>query len=41
MVELDADASVRRSSPPNAEVAIAVNTERFWELFLEVLATYV
>jgi len=39
-VELDADASVRRSIPPNAQVAIAVNTERFWELFLNVLATY-
>lgn len=29
-----------RGQPPNAEVAIAVNTERFWERFLDVLATY-
>jgi inosine-uridine nucleoside N-ribohydrolase len=25
---------------PNAEVAVAVDVERFWELFLDVLATY-
>jgi len=25
---------------PNAEVAVAVDVERFWDLFLEVLATY-
>jgi purine nucleosidase/pyrimidine-specific ribonucleoside hydrolase len=24
---------------PNAEVAVAVDVERFWELFLDVLAT--
>ena len=24
----------------NAEVAVAVNSERFWELFLDVLTTY-
>ena len=29
-----------RGEPPNAEVAVAVNTDRFWELFLDVLATY-
>jgi inosine-uridine nucleoside N-ribohydrolase len=29
-----------RGEPPNAEVAVAVNAERFWELFLDVLATY-
>jgi len=29
-----------RGDPPNAEVAVAVNAERFWELFLDVLATY-
>ena len=29
-----------RGQPPNAEVAIAVNVERFWELFLDILATY-
>ena len=26
--------------PPNAEVAVAVDADRFWELFLDVLATY-
>ena len=25
---------------PNAEVAVAVDAARFWELFLDVLATY-
>jgi purine nucleosidase/pyrimidine-specific ribonucleoside hydrolase len=25
---------------PNAEVAVAVDVEKFWDLFLEVLATY-
>ena len=25
---------------PNAEVAVAVDVDRFWELFLDVLATY-
>ena len=29
-----------RGESPNAEVAIAVNADRFWELFLDVLATY-
>jgi inosine-uridine nucleoside N-ribohydrolase len=29
-----------RGLPPNAEVAVAVNAARFWELFLDVLATY-
>ena len=29
-----------RGEPPNAEVAITVNADRFWELFLDVLATY-
>jgi inosine-uridine nucleoside N-ribohydrolase len=29
-----------RGDPPNAEVAVAVNADRFWELFLDVLATY-
>jgi inosine-uridine nucleoside N-ribohydrolase len=29
-----------RGEPPNAEVAVAVNADRFWELFLDVLATY-
>jgi pyrimidine-specific ribonucleoside hydrolase len=29
-----------RGAPPNAEVAVAVNADRFWELFLDVLATY-
>jgi inosine-uridine nucleoside N-ribohydrolase len=31
---------VNRGEVLNAEVAIAVNDERFWELFLDVLATY-
>jgi pyrimidine-specific ribonucleoside hydrolase len=31
---------VHRGEPPNAEVAVAVNADRFWELFLDVLATY-
>ncbi|HWQ12684.1 MAG TPA: nucleoside hydrolase [Roseiflexaceae bacterium] len=34
------DARPSRSAPPNAEVAVAVCPERFWELFLETLATY-
>jgi pyrimidine-specific ribonucleoside hydrolase len=29
-----------RGDPPNAEVAVAVNADRFWELFLDVLAMY-
>jgi inosine-uridine nucleoside N-ribohydrolase len=29
-----------RGEAPNAEVAVAVNADRFWELFLDVLATY-
>jgi inosine-uridine nucleoside N-ribohydrolase len=29
-----------RGEAPNAEVAVEVNADRFWELFLEVLATY-
>jgi inosine-uridine nucleoside N-ribohydrolase len=28
------------AAPPNAEVAVGVNADRFWELFLDVLATY-
>lgn len=31
---------VSRGAPPNAAVAIAVRPDRFWELFLDVLATY-
>jgi inosine-uridine nucleoside N-ribohydrolase len=31
---------VHRGEPPNAEVAVGVNADRFWELFLDVLATY-
>jgi inosine-uridine nucleoside N-ribohydrolase len=34
------ESSVRRSAAPNAEVAVSVDTERFWALFLEVLASY-
>ena len=30
----------RRGVPPNAEVAILANEKRFWELFLDILATY-
>jgi pyrimidine-specific ribonucleoside hydrolase len=33
-------AAIRRGAAPNAEVAIAVNPDRFWDLFLDVLATY-
>ncbi len=29
-----------RGEPPNAEVAVAVNADRFWEMFLDTLATY-
>jgi inosine-uridine nucleoside N-ribohydrolase len=29
-----------RRTPPNAQVAVAVQPERFWELFLDVLASY-
>lgn len=31
---------ILRGEEPNAEVAIAVDVERFWELFLDVLSTY-
>ncbi len=31
---------LHRGAPANAEVAIAVNADRFWELFLDILATY-
>lgn len=31
---------VLRGGAPNAEVAVAVDVPRFWELFLDVLATY-
>ncbi|MDQ4074885.1 MAG: nucleoside hydrolase [Chloroflexota bacterium] len=31
---------IQRGEEPNAEVAIAVNADRFWELFLDVLASY-
>jgi pyrimidine-specific ribonucleoside hydrolase len=36
----DGPVSVRRGAAPNAEVAVVANAERFWELFLDVLATY-
>ncbi|MCC2627847.1 MAG: nucleoside hydrolase, partial [Thermomicrobiales bacterium] len=29
-----------RGDAPNAEVAVGVNADRFWEMFLDVLATY-
>ena len=29
-----------RGEPANAEVAVEVNADRFWEMFLDVLATY-
>jgi inosine-uridine nucleoside N-ribohydrolase len=29
-----------RGEAPTAEVAVAVNADRFWELFLDILATY-
>lgn len=29
-----------RGAEPNAEVAVAVDAKRFWELFLDILATY-
>jgi len=29
-----------RGLPPNAEVAVSVDADRFWELFLDVLSTY-
>ena len=31
---------ILRGEPANAEVAIGVNDDRFWELFLDVLTTY-
>jgi inosine-uridine nucleoside N-ribohydrolase len=34
------EAGGRRVSPPNADVAVAVDPERFWELFLGHLASY-
>jgi inosine-uridine nucleoside N-ribohydrolase len=30
----------RRGAEPNAEVAVVANAKRFWDLFLDVLATY-
>jgi hypothetical protein len=30
----------RDQSKPNADVAVGVDADRFWELFLGVLATY-
>jgi pyrimidine-specific ribonucleoside hydrolase len=29
-----------RGEAPNVEVAVAVNADRFWEMFLDALATY-
>lgn len=29
-----------RGEPPNAEVAVAVNADRFWDMFLEALSSY-
>lgn len=34
------DGMNEQATRPNAEVAVAVDAERFWSLFLEVLATY-
>jgi inosine-uridine nucleoside N-ribohydrolase len=36
----DPQSTIRRGGVPNAEVAVAVRPERFWEIFLEALATY-
>jgi pyrimidine-specific ribonucleoside hydrolase len=32
--------AIYRGEPPNAEVAVAVDADRFWELFMDILATY-
>lgn len=32
--------AIRRGEAPNAEVGVAVDVDRFWEVFLEHLATY-
>lgn len=34
------DSGERYGHKPNAEVGVAVNADRFWELFLDTLATY-
>ena len=34
------DLPVAEGEAPNAEVAVAVDAERFWSRFLEILATY-
>jgi purine nucleosidase len=39
-VKRDETASVNRRMPPNAEVAVDVQPDRFWKLFLDVLAQY-
>ena len=39
-VDYQATGAAHRGEPPNAEVAVGVNSDRFWELFLDVLATY-
>lgn len=36
----DSGGGILRGEAPNAEVAVGVDEERFWELFLDTLATY-
>lgn len=38
-LEVEGD-GIRRGEEPNADVAVGVDVERFWELFLDVLASY-
>ena len=37
---LRTDRPVAEGEPPNAEVAVAVDADRFWDRFLEILASY-
>ncbi len=40
MRRLRTDRPVAEGEPPNAEVAVAVDADRFWTRFLDILATY-
>ena len=40
MRRIATDHPVAEGSPPNAEVAVAVDVPQFWDLFLDTLTTY-
>jgi purine nucleosidase len=39
-VTIESGGGIVRGAAPNAEVAVGVNDDAFWELFLDTLATY-